>query len=76
MRGAVEKLGYPGEVDCTVQVSHVSSTDRFSLESTKDFKDKKYCAQQSASSKDLVIVKCDGLQVQKFKITLDGQLKA
>jgi len=76
MRGAVEELGYPGEDDCTVQVSHVSSTGRFSLESTKEFKDEKYCAQQSASSKDLVVVKCDGSQVQQFKITLDGQLKA
>merc|ERR1711957_1165261 len=56
--------------------SHVSSTGRFSLESTREFKDEKYCAQQSASSKDLVVVKCDGSQVQQFKITLDGQLKA
>merc|ERR1740136_7263 len=31
MRGAVEELGYPGEDDCLVQVSHVSSTRRFSV---------------------------------------------
>merc|ERR1711957_812967 len=76
MRGAVEELGYPGEDDCLVQVSHVSSTRRFSVESAKQFKDEKYCAQKSASSNNLVVVKCDGSQAQQFKITSDGQLKA
>merc|ERR1740124_1816833 len=89
MRGAVDELGYPGEDDCLVQVSHVSSTRRFSVESAKQFKDdclvqvshvsstrrfsvesakqfkdEKYCAQKSASSNDLVVVKCDGSQAQ------------